>query len=367
MSKFFIDREEKISHFGDMNQHYAGSVVKALASAKHGVHEILKSLHNKESKNINLEIMQKQLTATIQEMKKLAPNILEIIVHAPLAVQNFQPGQFYKFQNFEIYAREKKTNYPPVLEPLALTGSSVDKEKGLLSLIILQNGTSSFFCEHLSVGEEVVLMGPTGEPTYIPKEKNVLLLGGGLGNAVLFSIAEALKNNGCMVYYFAAYRTQDSRFKTEEIEKYADKVFWICEDSLISASRKQDESFRGNIIEAMTYFKNYFSIIDHMIVIGSDKMMQAVAKARFHTLQDLFTKNPKLIGSINSPMQCMMKGICGQCVQVYKDPQTCEEKVFFSCAEQDQDLKNIDFQCLNNRLQRNSVQEKLDKEFMKYV
>ena len=38
-------------------------------------------------------------------------------------------------------------------------------------------------------GEPVVVMGPTGTPTEIPHGESVMLAGGGLGNAVLFSIA----------------------------------------------------------------------------------------------------------------------------------------------------------------------------------
>ena len=49
------------------------------------------------------------------------------------------------------------------------------------------------------------------------------------------------------------------------------------------------------------------------------------------------------IGSINSPMQCMMKEICAQCLQMHQDPATGEERVVFSCANQDQPLDRVDF------------------------
>ena len=47
---------------------------------------------------------------------------------------------------------------------------------------------------------------PTGTPTEIPEDETVLLAGGGLGNAVLFSIAAAMKKEGNRVIYFAGYR-----------------------------------------------------------------------------------------------------------------------------------------------------------------
>lgn len=367
MSKFLLKNKTGISYFGDMHPEYAGSVVKALASAKHGFSDIVKNLEKNPQKHIDLAEIKRQLSARIVSIETLAPDIIEIVVHAPLACQNFKPGQFYKFQNFEVTARLKKKDYPPLLEPLALTGSSVDKEKGHISFIILQNGTSSMFCDKLSVGEEISLMGPTGEPTEIPHNKTVLLLGGGLGNAVLFSIAHALKENKNRVYYFAAYKTENSRFKTDDIERYADRVFWVCEEKKMVKNRKKDALFHGNIIEALHFYKDVLKDIDHVIAIGSDGMMKAVARVRFHTLKDFFVKDPPLIGSINSPMQCMMKGICGQCLQIHKDVNTGHESVIFSCQNQDQNLETLDFKCLKSRLDQNSLQEKLNKAFMIYA
>ena len=37
-------------------------------------------------------------------------------------------------------------------------------------------------------------------------------------------------------------------------------------------------------------------------------------------------------------MQCMMKEICAQCLQVHRDPATGLERVVFSCFDQDQEL-----------------------------
>ncbi|CAO5675031.1 MAG: Dihydroorotate dehydrogenase B (NAD(+)), electron transfer subunit [Holosporales bacterium] len=246
-----------------------------------------------------------------------------------------------------------------MFEPLALTGAYVDGD--IVSLIVLVTGQSTKMLTHLSVGEPVVLMGPIGEPTQIPSHKNILLLGGGLGNAVLFSIGQMamLKQNN--VTYMAAYRTKASRFKSAEIEKSAHRVIWVCEEGVLEKSRPGDDVFCGNIIEALTHYQHLLSTFDFVMAIRSDGMMRAIAKARFITMTDAFKPNSVLMGSINAPMQCMMKGICGQCVQVHKDPMTNEESVFFACSEQDQNLKTFDFNCLKERLSQNSLQEKIAK------
>src|SRR6185503_11788475 len=134
------------------------------------------------------------------------------------------------------------------MEGIALTGAWTDPERGLLSLIILEMGGSSRLCAYLQPGEPVVVMGPTGTPTEIPRDETVLLAGGGLGNAVLFSIAKALRENGNRVLYFAGYRKGEDLFKREDIEAATDQVIWSTDTGVaIEPGRPQDSHFRGNI------------------------------------------------------------------------------------------------------------------------
>jgi len=69
-------------------------------------------------------------------------------------------------------------------------------------------------------------MGVTGTPTDIPSGQTVLLLGGGLGNAVLFSIGKVLRADGNQVIYFAGYRNCEDLFKVEDIEAASDLIIW---------------------------------------------------------------------------------------------------------------------------------------------
>jgi hypothetical protein len=90
-------------------------------------------------------------------------------------------------------------------------------------------------------------------------------------------------------------------------------------------------------------------------------MMAAVARARHDVLAPYLKPGHRAIASVNSPMQCMMKEICAQCLQVQKDPATGAETVVFSCFNQDQALDRVDFRVLHERLGQNAVQEKLNK------
>jgi hypothetical protein len=95
-------------------------------------------------------------------------------------------------------------------------------------------------------------------------------------------------------------------------------------------------------------------------------MMAAVKSARFDVLKP-YLKSHIAIGSINSPMQCMMKGICAQCLCKHKDPETGAEVFVYSCYNQDQDLDQVDFPHLNARLRQNTVQEKLSNLWLDYL
>jgi hypothetical protein len=256
------------------------------------------------------------------------------------------------------------------MEGLALTGASVNHAKGLLSTIVLEMGGSSDLCTLLKPGEPVILMGPTGTPTETPSKTTLMLAGGGLGNAVLFSIGQQARATGSRVVYFAGYKKIIDRYKVEEIEKAADVVIWVCDEAPgFTPGRVQDSAFVGNIVEAMAAYGRGdlgdpqipLSAVDRLIVIGSDGMMKAVQQARHSVLRPYLKPDHHAIGSINSPMQCMMKEICAQCLQMHKDPVTGKETVVFSCFNQDQPLDHVEFGSLRSRLTQNGAQEKLTK------
>ena len=230
-----------ISVYGDNHPVYAGNVVKAMASAKDGYPWVVK-LH--EAK-INAAVPDRQrdrdaslralfarldglLTATVVAINRLTPTIVEVIARAPTAAKAFAPGRFYRVQSFETGA-PRIDDTVLVTEGLALTGAWVDKDQGLISLIALEMGTSSRLCADWRPGDRIIVMGATGTPTEIPSGKTVLLAGGGLGNAVLFSIGKAMRAAGNRVIYFAGYRDAGGLFKAEEVEAAADVVVWAVD------------------------------------------------------------------------------------------------------------------------------------------
>jgi NADPH-dependent glutamate synthase beta subunit-like oxidoreductase/NAD(P)H-flavin reductase len=377
-----------ITVYGDNHPRYAGNVVKAMASAKDGFRELIKVFpdlkeeygpKNEEKYKKFISTLDDEFHAVVEQINILTPTIVEVVLRAPLQSRKFSPGQFYRLQNYEESAKTIDGTRM-MMEGLALTGAWVNKEKGLLSLIILEMWGSSRLCRHLRVGERVVLMGPTGEPTLIPKNETVLLAGGGLGNAVLFSVAKALKENNNTVLYFAGYRNTSDLFKQDEVEEGTDMVVWANDfGEKIKPRRAQDRAITANIVQAMIAYakgelepdggkpKYDLKKVDRIIAIGSDRMMKGVQEARFNQLRDYLSPNHKAIASINSPMQCMMKEVCAQCLQRHVDPITKKESFVFTCFNQDQYMDEVDFNNLNARLKNNSVLEKLTKFWLDHL
>ena len=382
--------EKFISFYGDNHPIYAGNVVKAMASAKKGYPYIVK-LFEKEIKSLDpknqavretkfKELVQRfdeGLLPHVHRVNRLTPTIVEVVVKAPFQAQRFHPGEFYRLQNYETEA-ENIDGTTLAMEGIALTGAWVDKKEGLLSLIVLELGHTSRLCATLREGEPVVLMGPTGAPTEIPDGgETVILAGGGLGNAVLFSIGKALRANGNKVVYFAGYKKAEDVFKIDDIEAASDVIIWSTDvDPSVQPRRSQDKSIVGNIVQAMVAYgegklgETVIPLhgIDRVIAIGSDRMMAAVKEARHTLLKPYLKENHVAIASINSMMQCMMKKVCAQCLQRHVDPKTGEQtEPVFSCFNQDQKMDEVDFPNLNARLKQNSVQEKLTNLWLDHL
>src|SRR5262249_28860557 len=255
-------------------------------------------------------------------------------------------------QNFEAHAPVIE-GASLLIEPLALTGAWVDARQSLLSMIALEMGGSSRLCSVLKPGEPVLAMGPTGSATQLPRGQTVMPCGGDRGNGVLISIGKKAADVGNRDIYFAGYKKAEDFHKRTDIEAAADVlVLSVDHGETIPAERPADREFVGNIIEAMVAYASgklgpqeiALPDVDRVIAIGSDRMMAAVARARHGVLAPYLKPDHVGIGSINSPMQCMMKEVCAQCLQRHVDPVTGREKeIVFSCFNQDQKLDEMDW------------------------
>ena len=96
--------------------------------------------------------------------------------------------------------------------------------------------------------------------------------------------------------------------------------------------------------------------------------MKKINNARSHALKPHLVKQPQFTASIYGPMQCMLKGVCAQCLNWQIDPATGERtKAVFTCSWQDQPLDIVDLNNLDERLIQNHAQEVLTNLWLAHL
>ena len=123
-----------------------------------------------------------------------------------------------------------------------------------------------------------------------------MLAGGGLGNAVLFSIGQAFRRADSRVLYFR--RLQEAIDRPLQGRRHRSRRRRTSSGAAtrrlgFTATRPQDRAFVGNIVEAMHAYASGVAggdsadsvrrECDRVMAIGSDRMMAAVGAAR-HTV-----------------------------------------------------------------------------------
>ena len=225
-------------------------------------------------------------------VERLISTITEVIARAPYAASDFQPWQFFRLcTNYETYTTKsgRLSARDGRYRAYRCVGGRSD---GLLNMTD-RNGRFFQFVRIFETGRTRCCDGTLpARRSEIPKNETVPLAGGGLGNAVLFSIAKALKQNNNNVIYFAGYKKGEDLYKQDEVEEGTDQVIWSTDTgAAIMPRRKQDSHIRANIVQAMLAYQNgelgerMFPLesVSRIIAIGSDRMMAAVKEAR-HTV-----------------------------------------------------------------------------------
>jgi len=356
-----IDDETKkaVSFFGDLHPNFEGNVVKAMASAKVGYKEITKILKRLPVTNYQLPI--EDFLVRIEKIERLSDHVVEVFVKAPLLARQTQVGQIFRLQNYHALA-QKVGDQLMAMEGATLTALAVDRDGGIISGIMTETGGSTSLIKNFKAGDPCIFMGPSGQPTEIPKNETVVFVGGGRGNQPLTALAEAFKNNGCKVIFFAGYRKNSFVVRQEKMEK-------SCAELIISIDEEapEDGRFKGSVIDSLrNYFTQNPQKVDRIFAIGNDQMMHEIAKLRHENSVKSLSDAPIAITSLNAPMQCMMKGVCSQCLQKRTDEKG-EVEYFYSCSQQDQDMDKLDFQHLHNRCEQNSLSEKVSKMWISFL
>ncbi|MDN5869249.1 MAG: pyridine nucleotide-disulfide oxidoreductase [Nitrococcus sp.] len=379
----YDQNNRRVTFLGDTHPAFHGSVVKAIASAKRSYPQVIETLRGQPAATALtprdfLTRMDDLLVAQVVEVKRLNPALVELWIRAPMAARNFRPGQFFRLQTFE-------SSSPVVagtrMQIPLLTVSGTGVRDDMIRLIVLQWGIAARLVGRLQPGTPLVLMGPTGAPSDIPREKTIMVVAGRWGAAVMLDIGAALRAAGNRVLYVAAFGDASEVDHQDELEAGADQIIWCTARApAVRSRRAQDTSvvatdmvdlvrgYGNGEIRAASAEAIALQSVDRIMVMGGTGLLKSFQGALEKTLKPYFQPNVEAFGTVGSPMQCMLKGVCAQCLQWQIDPDNGERtRPVFSCAGQDQPLSWIDLDNLAARQQQNRLSDHLAGLWLDYV
>ncbi len=374
-----------VTFLGDTHPVFNGSVVKAIASAQRAWPDIVRALAHLPAPNQTSpsvlasmrQTMNRLFDATVTEVNRDNPAVVEVWVRAPMAARNFRAGQFFRLQTYEALSPlVEGTRLQVPLMTVSGTGIRGDEVR----LMLLQWGAAPRVAARLQPGDPVVMMGPTGAPAEMPSDETVLVVAGRWGAAVMHDIGTALRDRGNRVFYLAALGSASDVDHQDELEAGADQIVWAtAREPLVTARRSCDVSVQAtDMVELLCRYDDGevqppdggipLSQVTRIMVMGGTGLLRGFQEALGNGLAARFPNHVRAVGTVGSPMQCMLKGVCAQCLQWQLDPETGRRtRAVFSCAEQDQPLAWIDLDNLTARQNQNRLSDRITALWVEHV
>jgi NAD(P)H-flavin reductase len=155
----------------------------------------------------------------IIKKENLAKGINLFEIEAPLIAAKRKPGQF-------IILRLNETG-----ERIPLTIADVNTARGTITIIVQVVGKTTEHLGQLTEGDTILdVVGPLGQPTHIDKFGNVIAVGGGVGHAVCYPIAKALKEAGNYLISIIGARSKDLVILEKETRSFSDELYITTDD-----------------------------------------------------------------------------------------------------------------------------------------
>ena len=263
----------------------------------------------------------------VQEARWLAPGVRWMIVEAPRVAVRHKPGHFAIVRVVDQGER------------IPLTIADSDADAGTITLVVQVVGATTERLCSLEAGQAVLdVVGPLGKPTEIAKCGHVVLVGGGVGTAVVHPQAGALKAMGNKVSAVIGGRSRPYVIMERELRRICDTVHPCTDDG--------SYGYKGFVTGKLAELIDDESDPVHAVLTaGPVPMMKAVA----HVTRE---KKIPTIASLN-PIMVDGTGMCGGCrVQV-------DGKMMFACVDGPEfDAHQVDFDELSDRLTAYRPQEK---------
>ncbi len=247
---------------------------------------------------------------------QLSPNVWRLVVDAPRIAEIRRPGQF-------VIVR-----LGPGAERIPLTIADGDPGAGTISLVIQSVGKSTSDLVELQVGEAITdIAGPLGRPTELIDSGHAICVGGGVGTAVVYPIAQELQRRGVGVTSIIGGRSREWVILEEELRGAGEVV--TCTD---------DGSYgRPGFVTEALHDALEAGGVDAVYAVGPVPMMRACSEmTRPYGVPTTVSLNAIMVDGT---------GMCGGCRV------TIGEETRYACVDGPEfDGHLVDFAALADRL-----------------
>ncbi|MBZ5571220.1 MAG: sulfide/dihydroorotate dehydrogenase-like FAD/NAD-binding protein [Acidobacteriia bacterium] len=265
----------------------------------------------------------------IQHAEFIAPGIKRFVIEAPRIARKQQPGQFVILRLYEQGER------------IPLTIERSDPERGTINIVVQSIGKTTNLLNSLETGDSILdIVGPLGKPSEIEKFGTVVVMGGGVGTAMAYPTAAALKRAGNRVISIVGARSKDLVIEENEMRAVSDALMITTDDGTYAD--------KGFVTDKLRQLIDNGTRIDLVLAVGPIPMMRAVADmTRKEHIRTIVSLNPIMIDGT---------GMCGGC-RVLVDG-----KSEFACVDGPEfDAHRIDFAVL---VQRTSMYRAAEQQSM---
>ena len=267
----------------------------------------------------------------ILDARQLASDVKWFRIDAPLVAKHREPGQF-------VIIRLDETG-----ERIPLTMAHADPKTGTIELIVKAIGKTTVQLCAKNAGDTISdVMGPLGKATEIVKVDHAVLIGGGVGTAVIYPLAQALRDAGCFVSSITGGRNKELVVLEDELKKVSDVVYATTDDG--------SYGFKGTVADKLRELMNDKDRpIGVIYCAGPVPMMRAIAElTRSAGIKTIVSLNPIMVDGT---------GMCGGCRV------TVGNQTKYACVDGPEfDGHDVDFAELADRLTAYRDQERVSLE-----
>lgn len=257
----------------------------------------------------------------------LSPDVKRFVIQAPRIAKTRKAGQF-------VIVRLNEQG-----ERVPLTIADSDLNAGTITIIVQGIGKTTRMLNALGAGDSILdVAGPLGMPSHVEKFGTVVVIGGGVGTAIAYPTAVAMKQAGNRVISILGGRTKELVILQDEVRAVSDEVHAMTDDGSLGEKGLVTDKLR-QLIEAGV-------AIDLVLAIGPIPMMRAVAETtRAKAIKTIVSLNPIMVDGT---------GMCGGCRVIVGG------KSQFACVDGPEfDAHQVDFQIL---AQRNAMYRSIEQE-----